>query len=476
MYKIQVRQPSGRELSVPQLLVIATHIQENERLISRPAIIRRPYLRRKTILVAILSCLVTVAMCGCGGLVWNTGVTGAITPSPGRISFGTVPIGQQVTSKLSLGNQGSASVTISKLSVTGSSFYLDGGTILPVTLTPGGSLSLKVHFNPTTNGSTTGKLTVNIDSATSPTSVVGLTGTGSVSTGLPAVSAVSCGTLSLISLETKACSVYLSAPATDPFVVYLSSNNQLVSVPSAVTVLAGATSTGFNAVTSSVNSTQSVTLTASANGVSQTAVMQLSPLTLSPSGTSSLDLSATSLSFGDVTVGTPSTKSLTLKSTGTLPVTISSATLTGTAFSVPGTNFPVTLNSGQTLSLNVQFDPIATGPATSQLTIVSDSLTNNPALIALSGNGVTGGATLTHEVQLNWDAPISSTDPIAGYRVYRSASGASSYHLLNSSVDVQTTYADTTVQGGTSYDYIVKSVDYSNVESTPSNVTSVTIP
>lgn len=478
MFKIRDRRLSGREISVPQLF--ATHIQGNERLTSKPAINRRLYFRQNTLLLSILSCLVTVVMCGCGGLVWNTGITGEVTPTPGKISFGAVPIGKQVTSKLSLGNQGLAPVTISKLSVTGSSFHLDGSTILPATLTPGGSLSIDVRFIPTTKGATTGKLTVNSDSATSPMAVVGLAGIGSVTTDAPTLSAVSCGTPSLNSSDTKACSVYLSAPATSPFVVNLSSDNQLVSVPSTVSVLVGATSTGFNAVTSTVNSTQSVTLTASAGGVSQTDVMQLNPVApSSPSGSASLGLSATSLSFGDVTVGTLSTNILTLKSSGTLPVTISSATLTGTAFSVLGTNLPVTLNAGQSVSLTVQFNPTVTGPATSQLTIISDSLTNNPALVSLSGNGVTAPTAptaLTHVVQLNWTAPISSTDPIDGYRVYRSLSGASSYNLLNSSIDVQTTYADATVQSGTSYDYIVKSVDYSNVESSPSEIVTVTIP
>jgi hypothetical protein len=39
-----------------------------------------------------------------------------------------------------------------------------------------------------------------------------------------------------------------------------------------------------------------------------------------------------------------------------------------------------------------------------------------------------------------------------------------------------TTYADTTVQAGQIYDYIVESVDPSGVESAPSNTISVTIP
>jgi fibronectin type 3 domain-containing protein len=77
---------------------------------------------------------------------------------------------------------------------------------------------------------------------------------------------------------------------------------------------------------------------------------------------------------------------------------------------------------------------------------------------------------------LTWDAPTTSTDPVAGYNVYRSPSGATSYQELNTSAITQTSYVDTAVQAGQAYDYIVESVDASGVTSTPSNMASVTMP
>jgi fibronectin type 3 domain-containing protein len=47
---------------------------------------------------------------------------------------------------------------------------------------------------------------------------------------------------------------------------------------------------------------------------------------------------------------------------------------------------------------------------------------------------------------------------------------------MNSSIVVQTAYVDTTVSSGTTYDYVVKSVDQNGVESTPSNQIAVTTP
>lgn len=81
-----------------------------------------------------------------------------------------------------------------------------------------------------------------------------------------------------------------------------------------------------------------------------------------------------------------------------------------------GITFPLTLNAGQTATLNIQFDPTSTGAATGQVTIAG-----------------------------------------------------------NSSL-AQITYVDTTAASGQTYDYVVKAFDAAGIESTASNMTSVTIP
>jgi fibronectin type 3 domain-containing protein len=81
-----------------------------------------------------------------------------------------------------------------------------------------------------------------------------------------------------------------------------------------------------------------------------------------------------------------------------------------------------------------------------------------------------------YEVILTWDAPTDSTDPVAGYNVYRAISGSSTYELLNSSLDATTTYTDATVQNATAYVYYVESVDAEGSDSVPSNTYTVSIP
>jgi hypothetical protein len=87
-----------------------------------------------------------------------------------------------------------------------------------------------------------------------------------------------------------------------------------------------------------------------------------------------------------------------------------------------------------------------------------------------------GEATVSYEVDLIWYAPDDSADPVVGYNVYRSASGAGEYALLNTEVVTVTGFADMTPVIEVSYDYVVTSVDANGVESVPSNVYTAAIP
>jgi beta-glucanase (GH16 family) len=122
-------------------------------------------------------------------------------------------------------------------------------------------------------------------------------------------------------------------------------------------------------------------MTASAGSVFKNFALQLNAAILA------LSINATSVAFGDVVVNTSATQSVTLTSTGTVPVTINAATLTGTGFTLPGAAFPATLSPGQEATLNIEFDPAAVGAATGQLTITSNSSANGTATIGLSGTG-----------------------------------------------------------------------------------------
>jgi hypothetical protein len=131
----------------------------------------------------------------------------------------------------------------------------------------------------------------------------------------------------------------------------------------------------------------------------------------------------------------------------------------------------MTIAAGQTATLNVQFDPTAAGADTGQLTIASTATgAGGSILIGLSGTG------LPHEVSLSWEAPSNPSVPVTGFNVYRATGGSSSFQRINSSTLSQTSYMDSTPQGGLSYQYYVTSLDAAGAESVPSNDFTATIP
>lgn len=295
-----------------------------------------------------------------------------------------------------------------------------------------------------------------------PAQVTSKTATGQLS-------GLSCTNTSVTGSGTDTCTVTLNAAAGSSGVsVSLSSSSTAMTVPASVTIPADATSASFSATAGAVATAQTVTLTASADGANESTSIQL---TSEPSG-AVLTTNATSVAFGDVALNTPATQTLTLSSTGTTAVIVNAATLAGTGFSDSGITLPATLNPGQTISLAVQFDPTTAGVATGLLTLTSNSSTGGSTVISLSGTG----STTAYQVDLTWGAPGSSSDPVAGYNVYRSTGSNSTYQLLNASVVHTTTYNDSSVQNGVTYSYYVESVDAEGNQSGPSNVYTSAIP
>ena len=97
--------------------------------------------------------------------------------------------------------------------------------------------------------------------------------------------------------------------------------------------------------------------------------------------------SATTLSFGNVAVGSTATLPLSVTNTGTDAVNISAASISGGVFTVISGSGSATLAAGQTDTVQVQFAPTSITPATGTLSVTSDA--SNPSLsIALTGTGL----------------------------------------------------------------------------------------
>lgn len=386
-----------------------------------------------------------------------------VTLSSGSINFGSITINTTSTAQtVTLTSSGSAPLTVNSIAVSGTGFNVSGLSF-PTTLNPGQTVALAVTFTPTTTGTANGTITLS-DNASPGTATVTLSGTGQVAAGV--LSTLACATKSFTGAGSDTCTVSLSAGAgSGGLMVALASNDSAVAVPASITVPSGSSSATFTASVSSVTTAQNATLTASAGGVTKTYAISLG------AAVPALTIGTTSISFGSVNLNSPATQSVALTSSGTAALTVSAGTVTGSGFSISGISYPLTLNPGQSTTLYVQFDPTTAGAVSGTVTLTTNA---SPSTMTISISGT--GVTVSHQVILTWNAPSTSTVPVAGYNIYRASAGSSSYQLMNAAVDVPTNYTDSTVKSGTSYAYYVESVDAQGNQSAPSNTFSVNIP
>src|SRR5579871_6488544 len=99
-----------------------------------------------------------------------------LTETPTSTSFGNVLVGSTSTLPVLIKNTGTASATLSAMTLTGTGFSVTGLS-LPYTLPAGQSMSYSVTFAPKSAGSVTGSITITSNAADSP-NVETLSGTG----------------------------------------------------------------------------------------------------------------------------------------------------------------------------------------------------------------------------------------------------------------------------------------------------------
>jgi hypothetical protein len=181
-----------------------------------------------------------------------------------------------------------------------------------------------------------------------------------------------------------------------------------------------------------------------------------------------LGVSPSSLNFGNVTVGSSASLQLTLSASNG-PVTISSAQVNSSEFTLPGLVLPKTIPAGQSVTATIMFTPNASGTASANLVLTSDAA-NSPNTVPLTGVGVAASA---HSADLSWDP---SKGVVIGYNVYRGTTKGGPYTQINPVLDASPDYTDSTVSAGATYYYVVTAIDANNMQSTNSNEVKVAIP
>jgi hypothetical protein len=193
-----------------------------------------------------------------------------------------------------------------------------------------------------------------------------------------------------------------------------------------------------------------------------------------------LQVNPTSINFGNETLQSTSTKSVTLQNTGDVNVTINGVTANGSGFGYSSLSPGFSLSPNQQVIFQVWFRPQTSGAASGTVSILSANLTS-PETVSLTGNGVSSTPAppsppppaTQHTVHLTWN-PSSSV--VAGYRVYRSTTSGTFYNPLFSSPLNALSFDDPTVTNGDTYYYVVTAVDDNGVESLYSNQATANVP
>jgi Abnormal spindle-like microcephaly-assoc'd, ASPM-SPD-2-Hydin len=305
-----------------------------------------------------------------------TGVGGssAISLSPASLAFGNQVLNTtSATQTITATNSGFVNLTVNSVAASGS--YSQINNCAGVTLTPGQTCTITVSFTPAVTGSIAGAVTVS-DTAIGAPHVVSLTGNGQLPMSMSA------------NLTFAATNVGSTSPAQTMSVT----NNQSQTVS-----FTYATSGDFSAVGSGstpCNGTLaakakcsfSVTFSPTTNGVIKGALT----ITPTPSGNilsggltgtgqngsaSPLSFTPTSLSFGNVGLGTSSSKTVTIKNTTATAMNINSITGSGYYTVTQTGTSPCggSLGAGKSCTVNVTFTPLIAGTSVGGVTVVDNA-------------------------------------------------------------------------------------------------------
>jgi Cep192 domain 4/HYDIN/CFA65/VesB-like, Ig-like domain/Abnormal spindle-like microcephaly-assoc'd, ASPM-SPD-2-Hydin len=120
-------------------------------------------------------------------------------------------------------------------------------------------------------------------------------------------------------------------------------------------------------------------------------------------GTGQLVVTPSTINFGNVSVGSSQSQSVTLANSGGSKITISQVSLSGTGFVLSGLNYPITLAGGQSATCTITFTPPSTGTESGSVSIVvttqssggkghtSSSFSSTTSTVVMSGTGVSSG-------------------------------------------------------------------------------------
>jgi hypothetical protein len=156
--------------------------------------------------------------------------------------------------------------------------------------------------------------------------------------------------------------------------------------------IAGATAASYTTpVTTTADSGS--TFRAVVTNTAGTVTSAAATLTVNAAAAAGIQVSSSSINFGNSVVGSNSSQVLIITNTGTATLSITQVNTSGsTSFSVSGFSLPLNVNAGKQTTITVAFLPTSVGSVSGNISIISNAPTS-PTSVGLSGAGI--AATLT---------------------------------------------------------------------------------
>ena len=308
------------------------------------------------------------------------------------LDFGDVTVGETSTQNLTIGNPGTASLE-GTITLSGADSY-SSSLLGDYSLSRGEELTIEISFAPTLDGDSDAALTITSNDPDEAELVVALSGTGK---GTPEIelaeSALGFGGISLDEIGAQSLTISNSGTASLEGTITLSGAGTFTaSVEGAYSLAPGEALTidiSFDPVEAGA-SAGSITITSNDADDSELVVNLVGSgidddIALVPE----IDLSESSVGFGDVLIGETATASATILNLGTasLEGTISLSGDATFSASVEG-EFAVAV--GEVLTIDITFAPIEDISSEGTITITSNDADDSELTIILSGSGSTG--------------------------------------------------------------------------------------
>jgi hypothetical protein len=350
------------------------------------------------VMLRVCSAVLILLTIGCFSA---TSTKAQVSASPSAVNFGSVNVNSLSSpTVIVLTNTGTSVLFLQKVTSSLSQFIVAGPS-MPLTLQSQESISFQVIFQPTAASSLAGSIMFTMVRGSAGTILVPVSGTGVALPTPPTPTYLLSASSSSLSFGNA-----LVGSASSQAIMLTNTGNSSVNISqlgasgpgfsvsgmTAPAVLASGQSVsllGRFSPTTAGSSTGSITVVSSATNSPTTTIL------LSGTGTQpQLSVVPTSVAFGNLTVGSTNTQTVTLRNPGTANLVITQATIVGGNFAASGLSLPFTLAAGGSTAFTASFTPTVAGSIAGSMSLVSNA-PNSPLVVSLSGSGTAQVRTLS---------------------------------------------------------------------------------